>query len=314
LNLPADDPARASAAAAPASALPEPAVRSEWHGRVAVLTLANPPVNGLGLEMRRALLEAVARTDADAAIDAIVLRGDGRMFCGGADIRQFGTPKASHAPLLREVNRTIEAATKPVVAAIHGHALGGGLELAMSAHWRIATARSRFALPEVRLGFVPGGGGTQRLPRLVGLEQATEMIASGESIDADAALAFGLIDRIESGDLLEAALHFAANAAGMALAARVTSSRRPTCRSGQEPACFFAAARWNVAVNDPNRKARLECIRCVEAAHELAFACGLDLERAAFEALVISEESVRARNAFFAARASAPPATPARSH
>lgn len=313
----ASDVPQPASVVALAAAAPAPAVLSERHGSVAVLTLANPPVNGLGLEMREALLDAVVGAAADSAIVAIVLRGAGRMFCGGADIRQFGTPKASHAPLLREVNRTIETSTKPVIAAIHGFALGGGLELAMSCHWRIAAAHSRFALPEVKLGFVPGGGGTQRLPRLVGLEQATGMVTSGEPVDAEAALASGLIDRIETDDLLGAALRFAAEAAGTAPAARITSSRRPVCHSGQDAPAFFAAARDRIAADEPNRKALLECIRCIEASTQLAFGAGLDLERAAFDALVVSEESVRARRAFFAARTPASPTptpTNARDH
>lgn len=283
------------------------AVLSERHGSVVVLTLSNPPVNGLGLEMREALLDAVVRAQADDAIEANVLQGARRMFCGGADIRQFGTPKAIRAPNLREVNRTIETSSKPVVAAIHGVALGGGLELAMSCHWRIAVAPSRFALPEVKLGFVPGGGGTQRLPRLVGLAKATAMITSGETVDAEAALACGLIDRITVGDLLSDALDLAAEAIEIVRTSRITSSRHVDRLDGPNAAAVFSAARAAVASDDPNRQALLACISCVEASTQLQFDAGLDLERATTETLVVSEQSVRARRAFFASRAPAAP-------
>lgn len=290
---------------ATSSAASSAAVLSERHGSIVLLTLANPPVNGLGLEMREALLNAVVCAQADSAIEAIVVQGAGRLFCGGADIRQFGTPKASGAPLLREVNRRIEASTKPVIAAIHGVALGGGLELAMSCHWRIAAASSRFALPEVKLGIVPGGGGTQRLPRLVGLAEAIAMITSGEAVDAESALASGLVDRIVVGDLLGAALRFAADVIEIGTSSRVPSSILDDRLDGLNAAALFSAARTAIAVDDPNRQALLACLRCVEASTQLPFDVALDLERATFETLVVSEHAVQARRAFFASRAPA---------
>lgn len=290
--------------AQPDEAASTAAVYVESRGAVAVLTLSNPPVNGLGLELRVALCEAIQQAQADANVRAIVLHGAGRMFSGGADIRQFGTPKASQSPLLRDVNRAIEASTKPVVAAIHGHALGAGLELAMSCHWRIAEAASKLGLPEVLLGFVPGGGGTQRLPRLVGLQRALEMIGSGHPIGATEALAAGLLDRISDRTLLEDAITLALEALDIATSARVTS-RRITSLPSEDVFAAVAAARDIVAADDPNRKARLEVIRCIEAATRLDIERGLDLERAAFTALVASDESVRARQTFFATRRSA---------
>ena len=279
------------------------AVLAERHGSVAVLTLSNPPVNGLGFELRLALHDAIRQAQIAEDVRAIVLHGAGQMFSGGADIRQFGTPKASQSPMLRDVNRAIEASTKPVVAAIHGHALGAGLELAMSCHWRVSEATSLLGLPEVQLGFVPGGGGTQRLPRLVGLERALEMIGSGRRIDASEALAVGLVDRIATKNLLGGAISLAIEVLTVAPSARVTSQRAASL-PGDDVDATIAAARSGVASDDPTRQARLEVIRCIEAATRLDFEQGLDLERAAFTTLVASDESIRAREAFFATRRS----------
>lgn len=285
------------------------AVLVERHGSVAVLTLSNPPVNGLGFELRLALRDAIRQAQMAEDVRAIVLHGAGQMFSGGADIRQFGTPKASQSPMLRAVNHTIEASTKPVVAAMHGHALGAGLELAMSCHWRVAEATSLLGLPEVLLGFVPGGGGTQRLPRLVGLERALEMIGSGRRIDASEAFAVGLVDRIANGNLLEGAIALAIEMLDVAPFARVTSQRAASL-PGDDVAAIIAAARSGVVADDPNRQARLEVIRCIEAATRLDIDPGLDLERAAFTTLVASDASIRARQAFFATRRSTQRAGP----
>ncbi|MEG0676831.1 MAG: enoyl-CoA hydratase/isomerase family protein, partial [Comamonas sp.] len=204
-----------------------PTTICRYHGDVAEIQLVNPPVNGLGYELRHSLYEQLNRVLGDAGVGAVVLTGAGHMFCGGADIRQFNTAKATMQPMLRDINRLIESSGKPVIAAIHGNALGGGLELAMSCHYRMATTQTRLALPEVKLGILPGGGGTQRLPRLVGLEMALGLIVSGEAMDATQAHACGLIDEIVSGDLLEAALMQARLAAQQAPSSlRVTSALR----------------------------------------------------------------------------------------
>ncbi|HTE95703.1 MAG TPA: enoyl-CoA hydratase/isomerase family protein, partial [Bradyrhizobium sp.] len=151
----------------------------ELHGQVAVITMNNPPVNGLGFDLRRDIVEGLARAEADVNVKAVVLIGSARAFSGGADIREFGSPKASAEPNLNTVIRILESAKKPVVAAIGGACMGGGLELAMGCHYRVAVKGAQIALPEVKLGLMPGAGGTQRLPRLIGVEAALNMIVSG---------------------------------------------------------------------------------------------------------------------------------------
>ncbi len=182
-------------------------VRIERDGAVAVLVMDNPPVNAMSHALRTALKDALDETIADAAVGAVVLIGAGRSFIAGADITEFGRPRAE--PLTPTLIAIMEAAQKPVIAAIHGHALGGGLELAMGCHYRIATADSRLGQPEVKLGLLPGAGGTQRLPRLVGVALALEMIAGGEPISAKEAHQKGLIDELATSDLRQAAVAMA---------------------------------------------------------------------------------------------------------
>ncbi len=152
------------------------------HGNIAVITLENPPVNGLGHPLRMAIVEGLAAAQDDPAVAAIVLIGAGRAFSGGADIREFNSPKALAEPTLRTVIRALEVSSKPVIAAIHAVAMGGGLELALGCHFRVAVAGAQIALPEVKLGILPGAGGTQRLPRVVGLETALNMIVTGTPV------------------------------------------------------------------------------------------------------------------------------------
>ncbi|MFM2009552.1 MAG: fused 3-hydroxybutyryl-CoA epimerase, delta(3)-cis-delta(2)-trans-enoyl-CoA isomerase, enoyl-CoA, partial [Pseudomonadota bacterium] len=157
----------------------------EKHDAVAVITLNNPPVNGLGFATRSAIVAGIQQAQDDPSIKAIVIMGAGKAFSGGADIREFNTPKALQEPSLHTVIKVIENSEKPVVAAIHAVAMGGGLELAMGCHYRIALAGAQIALPEVKLGILPGAGGTQRLPRVVGLETALNMIVSGTSVSSE---------------------------------------------------------------------------------------------------------------------------------
>ena len=149
------------------------------EGEVAVIALSNPPVNGLGHELRTGILEGLDRAAADEAVKAVVLIGAGKAFSGGADIREFNTPRLTAEPMLMTVIAAIEQGQKPVIAAIHGMAMGGGLELALGCHFRVASPGAQIALPEVKLGLLPGAGGTQRLPRLVGVETALNLIVSG---------------------------------------------------------------------------------------------------------------------------------------
>ncbi|MDH5332067.1 MAG: enoyl-CoA hydratase/isomerase family protein, partial [Aquincola sp.] len=149
------------------------------HGSIAVITLDNPPVNGLGFDTRKGLADGVERANADAAVKAIVITGAGKAFSGGADIKEFGSPKAIAEPNLLSLIRLCEASAKPVIAAVNGTCMGGGLELSLGCHYRVAAPKVPVALPEVKLGLVPGAGGTQRLPRVVGVETALNMIVSG---------------------------------------------------------------------------------------------------------------------------------------
>ena len=183
------------------------------HNAVAIITLDNPPVNGMNHAVRRSVVEGIDRAHADPAVSAIVLTGAGGLFSGGADIREFGTPLARAEPTLPTVIAIVEASDKPVVAAISGSCMGGGLELALGCHFRVAAADAQFALPEVRLGLLPGAGGTQRLPRAIGLEAALNMIVSGATVPAERFRGTALLDAIIDGDLLPGALEFTASAA-----------------------------------------------------------------------------------------------------
>ena len=190
----------------------------ELRGKVAVVTLDNPPVNGLGYDTRREFSAGIERALADDAITAIVVTGAGRAFSGGADIKEFGSPKAVAEPNLLSLIRQLEASTKPVVAAVHGICMGGGLELALGCHYRVAAPGTNVALPEVKIGLIPGAGGTQRLPRVLGVETALNMIVSGEPVKSEVLAGLPgqkLFDRIVEGDLLAGALAFAAEMASV---------------------------------------------------------------------------------------------------
>ncbi|MCY1347873.1 Fatty acid oxidation complex subunit alpha [compost metagenome] len=273
---------------------------------VAVLWIDNPPVNGLGDTTRAGLHAGVTRALQDDAIVAVVLAGAGKVFCGGADIRQFNTPAATARPSSRDILALVEAAGKPVVAAIHGVALGGGLELAMGCHYRVVAHDARLGLPEVNLGLVPGGGGTQRLPRLVGVETALDMIQNGTTVSGEVAVQIGLADA--GTDAADGAQN-----AGPVVALAVDFSRRAAAGSGAYPVTSGLAVRMDapvdfqarVAAVSPkarNALAQKACIRCVEAATELPMAEGLAFERVRFEELVAGNESKALRHIFFAER------------
>ena len=172
-------------------------VTTALHGDVLVVTIDNPPVNALGAAVRQGLLAAMQQAQADAAVAAVLLVGAGKAFIAGADIREFGKPPVP--PALPEVCRAIEGSDKPVVAVLHGAALGGGLEVALSAHYRLALPAATVGLPEVNLGLLPGSGGTQRAPRLMGVQAATSLMLSGQHLKAQAALQAGLVDKLVEG-------------------------------------------------------------------------------------------------------------------
>ena len=174
----------------------------ELRGSVAVITLNNPPVNGLGHETRKGIVEGLEKAQADAAVKAIVITGAGKAFSGGADIREFGSPMATSEPNLLTVIRACELSTKPIVAAIHTVCMGGGLELALGCHYRVASAGALVALPEVKIGLIPGAGGTQRAIRILGKPLALEMILAGRRLTAEEALQHGLVSRVVERDAL----------------------------------------------------------------------------------------------------------------
>ncbi|QYK39998.1 MAG: enoyl-CoA hydratase/isomerase family protein [Paracoccaceae bacterium] len=274
-----------------------PAVRSDRAGAVMVITIDAPPVNALGHAVRAGLWQEVGAAAGDAAVRAIVIRAEGRTFPAGADIAEFG--KTPVPPLLPEVLDLIEGCAKPVVAAIHGQALGGGLELALAAHARVAADSARLGLPEVSLGILPGAGGTQRLPRLIGAEQALRLMLSGRPVPAAEALALGMLDRVVEGDPAAAAVEMAA-----ALEApRPTRERRDGMRDGRAYVAAVAAARAQAGAQALPAPPRI--VDCVEAALLLPFEQGMAFERAAFVDLVDSPEARALRAAFFAERRAA---------
>jgi 3-hydroxyacyl-CoA dehydrogenase len=267
---------------------------------VAVVTFANPPVNGLSHAVRSGLAAALERARADHAVRAIVLTGAGDLFSAGADIREFGTPASTAEPTLRRVIEQVETSPKPVVAAIAGTCLGGGLELAMAAHYRVASAEAKLGLPEVKLGLIPGAGGTQRLPRLVGVERAIEMIVTGEPVPAAALAGTGLLDRVVEGDPLLSAVQFAASA-------DVTTKPPPRTRDLplHEPnlAALCDAARARLRPERPPLPAPRRAIEVIQTGAGRPFDEGLALERQAFAELMETPESKGLRHAFFAERA-----------
>ena len=276
----------------------------QLHGDVALITLNNPPVNGLGYETRVALMGALSKALADAAVQAIVITGAGKSFCGGADIREFDTPAAFQEPNLHTVIAALEQSTKPVVAAIHGTVMGGGLELALACHYRVAAQGTQVALPEVKLGLLPGAGGTQRLPRVIGVEPALNMIVSGEAVASERLAAIpgqSLFQRLSaSADaLLDEALAFARTVAAVRPLPLV---RALPCSHPQGDA-YFQCARNMLGPSTKNLPAPLQCVDAVQAATRQAFDAGLATEQAIFARLMATPQSRALRHLFFGERA-----------
>src|SRR5690242_14120332 len=184
-------------------------ISTRKHGDVLIVLSNNPPVNALGAAVRQGLVGAIEQAEADESVKAVVIACEGQAFFAGADVSEFGTPKAFQEPMLPQVVDRIENCTKPVVAAIHGTAFGGGLEVALASHYRVAVPSAKLGVPEVKLGLLPGAGGTQRLPRVAGVEKALEMAATGNPISAREAYQVGLVDRLIEGELLPHAVAFA---------------------------------------------------------------------------------------------------------
>ena len=272
-------------------------VRLARQGEIAIATIDNPPVNALGQKLRADLARVIAEAGADPAVAAIVIAAAGRTFIAGADISEFGKPPV--APLLPDLLDAIEACPKPVVAAIQGAALGGGLEVALACRGRVASTAAMLGLPEIRLGLIPGAGGTQRLPRLIGAAKAFPMMLSGEPVSAGKALELGLVDEVTSGDII---------AAAVALAQRLVATGAPE-KESDGPGRLTPADReaFETLASDalkksgdmPNAMALIEAVR---GAFTLPFAEGLAAERALFATLLADPRSKALRYVFFAER------------
>ena len=275
------------------------------HGDVAVITLNNPPVNGLGLATRQAFMQGLDQALADNAVKAIVVTGAGKAFSGGADIKEFGSPKALQEPNLLNLISALENCPKPTVAAIHSVVMGGGLELALGCHYRVAAPGCSVALPEVKLGLVPGAGGTQRLPRVIGVEAALNMIVSGEAIQSEMlAMLPGqkLFDEMASSadKLLDEAMAFAKGVVGTSPLPRV---RDLPCKHPNADAFFKFSTNMVNGMTKGKYPAPLKCIEAVQNATKMKFDDGMSAEREIFINLMWTPESRALRHLFMAQRA-----------
>jgi 3-hydroxyacyl-CoA dehydrogenase len=276
------------------------------RGSIAVITLDNPPVNGLGYDTRREFAAGINRAADDTAISAIVITGAGRAFSGGADIKEFGSPKAIAEPNLLSLIRLLEDCPKPVVAAINGVCMGGGLELSLGCHYRVAAAGVDVALPEVKIGLIPGAGGTQRLPRVLGVETALNVIVSGDPVKSDLLASVPgqkLFDQIASGDVVEAACALAqAKAAEHQAGAPLPRVRDLKARHDNADA-YFQFARNMVKGMAKHFPAPAKCVDAVEASVKRKFDDGMAYERELFIGLMMTPECKALRHAFFGERA-----------
>jgi 3-hydroxyacyl-CoA dehydrogenase len=274
-----------------------PVVRLEKDGEIGVIIVNYPPVNALGPGVSEGIIDALNTANADPSIKAMVLMGDGRSFIAGADIRGFGTGR-KRPPIGERTYDVMDASPKPIVAAIHGYALGGGLENAMACHYRVAVPSAKVGLPEVLIGILPGGGGTQRLPRLVGAQTALELITSGRHVPAPEAARLGIIDEVlpEDANLRAAAVAYARKVADIRPLPRVRDKS-----VAAEPS-VFEAIRKSIARKARNQKAPYSCIAAVEAACTLPFDDGMRREAELFAELENAEEAKALRYAFFAER------------
>ena len=279
-------------------------ISTHRHGDVLVILSNSPPVNALGAAVRKGLVAGIEQAASDDAIKAVVIACEGQTFFAGADVSEFGTPKAFEEPMLPNVVDIIEGSAKPVVAAIHGTALGGGLEVALACHYRVAVPSAKLGVPEVKLGLLPGAGGTQRLPRVAGVEQALTMAATGNPISAKQAADVGLVDRLIEGELIPHAV---------AYAEEVRDIRPLPISSTRDDK--LAAARANPAIFDEFRKANARKfkgfdapeanIQAVEAALTKTYAEGVQVERTKFMELMSGTQAKAQQYFFFAERKAA---------
>ena len=272
----------------------------QTHNAVAVVTLANPPINSLGLVTRQAVHAGLLKALADDSVHGIIITGADKVFTGGADIKEFGRPVAIQSPTLHDLIAMFEASPKPVIAAINGICMGGGTEISLGCHYRIAVPGVMIGLPEVKIGILPGAGGTQRLPRVAGVELALTMIVSGDPVKSEVLAKTGALDKLIEGDFLAGALAFASD-----VIAR--GSKLPRIRDMQvdlaDAESLFAAARAKVAVVSKHFPAPLKCVDAVEASASMKIDEGLAYEFQLFSELVATPEATALRHAFFAERA-----------
>jgi 3-hydroxyacyl-CoA dehydrogenase len=284
---------------------------------VAVITLANPPVNGLGLSTRTGIVDGVNQANGDAAVKAVVIIGGGKVFCGGADIREFNTPAAFAAPGLHLTIETIEKSAKPVIAAVHGVVMGGGLELALGCHYRVMAPGVQVALPEVNIGLIPGGGGTQRLPRVLPVEQALQMVTSGAAVPSDKLAKVPgqqLIAKLIEGDLLPAAIAFAKEVADV----RPMPLVRHLAVQPVADATLFDKARADMAKVRRHLVSPQRCIDAIEiAVNTPDIDAGIQKELDIFKDIMVGPQARAMQHAFFGERAASkipdvPDSTPIR--
>ena len=277
-------------------------VRLEKRGDIGVIIVNYPPVNALGPGVAEGIVACVNAGNADPGIKAMVMVGAGRSFIAGADIRGFGTDR-KRLPLGERPYDILDRSAKPVVAAIHGFALGGGLETAMGCHYRVATKSAKIGLPEVLIGILPGGGGTQRLPRLAGPKRALEMITSGRHVLASEAIGYGIVDRVvdDGADIEAAGIAFAREIADIRPLPRVRDQEAKLAEARDDPG-IFDAMRKSIARRARNQKAPYNCIAAVEAACTLPFDQGMQREQDLFNELDNTDEAKSLQYAFFAER------------
>jgi 3-hydroxyacyl-CoA dehydrogenase len=275
--------------------------RFEKRGNVGIIWVNNPPVNAISVGVRAAIIDGVAKLAQDPEIEVGVLACEGRTFMAGADITEFGKPPLS--PGLHDAINAVESSAKPIVAAIHGTAFGGGLEVALGCQYRVAIAGAKVGLPEVKLGLLPGAGGTQRLPRLIGIEAALGIIVSGDPVPATLAAKTGVIDKIIEGDLLEGALDYARGLA--ARKAPLRKVRDLKVDTGNIPSGFFDEARKRVAKEKKNLFAPQRIVDALEAAATLPFDKGMARERELFLQCAQNSQSKALQHVFFAERKAA---------
>src|SRR6516225_8786457 len=276
-------------------------VRFENEGGIGVITIDNPPVNALSPGVPEGIIENIERGNADPAVRTMVLIGAGRSFIAGADIRTFGNRPP---PVLgKRAHDALDASQKPVVAAIHGYALGGGFEIALASNYRIAVPSAKVGLPEVLIGIIPGSGGTQRLPRLIGPKAALEMIVSGRHVPAEEAHRLGIINELvpEGADLRQTAIAFARRVADIKPLPRIRDHDERLAEAKVDPG-IFEAMRKSIARRARNQKAPYHCITAVEAACTMPFDQAIQRERELFDELENSAEARALRYAFFAER------------